>query len=657
MSSLCCRLSRPQLHSITLDSFTLRVRPFKSVRHQSFRSRLHSHSHPHSRPRPSRRLYALGLAPILCDFPSLDTVNSHPHFQTREQYLLAKSDESNQRQHSSPFKHVLAFFDYVYDTLATCFRFLHLASIFTPVILMSPAVLVGKRVAESETTGALWWYKYLIWSMEQAGPTFIKLGQWAASRTDIFPRMMCAEMSKLHSSVKPHSLSYTKSEINKAFNTKTLADVFSEFDATPLGIGAIAQVYKAKLAPQMLRSVPDSDRRSDVWVAVKVLHPHVEQKVRRDLQIMNFFASLINIVPTLEWLSLPDEVAQFGNMMRLQMDLRIESANLSIFAHNFSHRERIHFPISYSALLPGTDSPRVLVEEFVPAIPMGKLLALPSDGRVEMEEEIADMGLNAFLNMLLIDNFIHADLHPGNIMVRFVRPTKRGPSSVWTKNEHFDAHQTDTITSSLAHITDPTQFRAKLTALDRDGFRPQIVFLDAGLVTELNETDRRNFLDLFASLATFDGYRAGELMVERSRTPATVLDPDVFALKMQHLLLGVKSRTFALGNFRISEVLNTVLSMVRTHHVRMEGDFVNVVLSVLLLEGIGRQLDPNLDIFRSSLPILRKLGAMSGPDAIKHQSVTPMLKVWLALEARQFVSGSAAGINRLVRYDLLCPNV
>jgi aarF domain-containing kinase len=59
----------------------------------------------------------------------------------------------------------------------------------------------------------------------------------------------------------------------------------------------------------------------------------------------------------------------------------------------------------------------------------------------------------------------------------------------------------------------------------------------------------------------------------------------------------VKSQTFALGNIKIGDILNEVLSMVRTHHVRLEGDFVNVVLSILLLEGIGRSLEPNLDLF------------------------------------------------------------
>ena len=97
-------------------------------------------------------------------------------------------------------------------------------------------------------------------------------------------------------------------------------------------------------------------------------------------------------------------------------------------------------------------------------------------------------------------------------------------------------------------------------------------------------------------------------MIERSRSPDLAIDTETFALKMQHLVLSVKRRTFSLGQIKISDLLSEVLRNVRVHHVKMEGDFVNTVISILLLEGIGRQLDPGLDLFASALPILRQLG-------------------------------------------------
>ena len=426
-------------------------------------------------------------------------------------------------------------------------------------------------------------------------------------------------MSSLHSNAPAHSLRYTKQTIIRAFNGRPFDDIFEEFQEKPLGVGAIAQVYKAKLkadlaAPgdvdldsgqpnirQRMRKNVDvlvkstPQRTPSSYVAIKVLHPKVERLVRRDLRIMGFFAAALNAIPTLEWLSFPDEVAQFGEMMRLQLDLRIEAANLTMFRKKFKDRTTAWFPFPYADFT----TRQVLVEEFAQGIPLAAFL---EDGGGVFQKEIADEGLDAFLRMLLIDNFIHADLHPGNIMVRFYRPEQIDLSLGRHKQSDSPVHSTDVTEEVLQqlrpHRHHPDAWKTELEKLDKEGYRPQLIFIDTGLVTALNATNRKNFLDLFKAIAEFDGYRAGHLMVERCRQPDAVIDEEVFALKMQHLVLGVKSRTFALGNIKIGDVLNEVLSMVRGHHVRMEGDFVNVVISILLLEGIGRSLDPNLDLFK-----------------------------------------------------------
>src|SRR5690606_518098 len=90
------------------------------------------------------------------------------------------------------------------------------------------------------------------------------------------------------------------------------------------------QDLRAKVRKNVDVLVKSSPQRvPSSYVAIKVLHPHVDRIVHRDLSIMAFFAALINMIPTMEWLSLPDEVRQFGEMMKLQLDLRIESTNLA----------------------------------------------------------------------------------------------------------------------------------------------------------------------------------------------------------------------------------------------------------------------------------------------------------------------------------------
>ncbi len=576
---------------------------------------------------------------------------------------------------------------YLYEPLATTLRFFHLVLIFVPVIVTVPVAWLGvrRKDQDNERSGTIWWYGFLVSSMERAGPAFIKLGQWAASRTDIFPTQMCNVMSQLHSDAPAHSPAHTVRTIRQAFGGRTFDEIFEEFQEEPLGVGAIAQVYKArlradlatpdgsdlehqqqeKLSTRVRRNVDafvksSPQRVPSSYVAIKVLHPKVERIVRRDLKIMGIFASMINAIPTLEWLDLPNEVSVFGDMMRLQLDLRIESANLSVFRKHFQDRTTAWFPYPYTDFT----TRQVLVEEFAQGIPLHTFL---ERGGGVFQKEIANEGLDAFLRMLLLDNFVHADLHPGNIMVRFYKPTRPNVRLPYVHNQDptqpsspSEIDETEAILARLRpHRKDPSRWDATLAEIDSEGYRPQLIFIDTGLVTELNAPNRKNFLDLFRAVAEFDGYKAGHLMIERCRSPDAVVNGEVFALRMQNLVIQVKGRTFALGNIKIGDVLSEVLSMVRSHHVRMEGDFVNVVISILLLEGIGRSLNPDMDLFSAALPILRQLGSSDPRSVLKsfREGDFSMLRIWVGLEARRFFQASAESVEICVKSDLLSPNV
>lgn len=208
----------------------------------------------------------------------------------------------------------------------------------------------------------------------------------------------------------PHALAATKRIVAHAFG-RAFDDIFDEFDEVPLGAGAVAQVYRAKLKPDLVPPtlVEEKNFRQNFrekvdglvkvtpgqgvpssYVAVKVLHPDVGKTVNRDLRIMRFFAGLINAIPTMEWLSLPDEVDVFSDMMRLQMDLRIEGENLAKFRNNFKGRNTVTFPIPYREYT----TRDMLIEEFIHGIPLNDFL---DNGGGIYQEGMANMGLDAFL--------------------------------------------------------------------------------------------------------------------------------------------------------------------------------------------------------------------------------------------------------------------
>ncbi|OCH86059.1 ABC1-domain-containing protein [Obba rivulosa] len=583
--------------------------------------------------------------------------------------------------------------DTIWEPILTTRRIIHLLWLFVPVMLSAPMLLIGKPDAklQGDRWGAVWWYGYLTNQMQRAGPTFVKLAQWAASRADLFPALLCERLGALHSRGMPHSFAHTKRVIERVFQ-RPFDEVFEEFDHTPIGTGAIAQVYRATLKHDLIppsHLTPKRTRRKTAAVippaliqepppsvpscavAIKILHPRVNKLIERDLRIMSFFAHIISLFPGMQWLSLPEEVEVFGRMMYEQLDLRREADNLITFEKNFANRR---LPVTFPRPLRNWTTKDILVEEYQNALPLEWFL---KHGGGPYNDQLAEVGLDTFLNMLLLDNFVHSDLHPGNIMIKFVKPAQtltikgaiesifgHSSSEERTSQPHTAAADAlnDAVVSHLRELHyDPPAWRAELESLHEQGYMPEIVFIDAGLVTTLDGANRKNFLDLFRAVAEFDGYHAGMLMVERCRTPELAVDPETFALRMQHIVLNVKRKTFSLGQIKISDILTEVLRAVRQHHVKMEADFVNTVIAILLLEGIGRQLDPDLDLFKSALPILRQLGRQMSTQETMAQvpsgNIGAFLKVWVWLEARELASAAFVNADDLVKYDWLCPSV
>lgn len=632
---------------------------------------------------------AIGLTAYFNNIQTInnDTLPIHPNGDTFEQGLFLSSqkqfkdkvkrerEEIVSRHKSKLIRYIIRLCFKIHDNLiepiAIVLRFFELSTLFLPILLTYPMNWIGGKVTihgTRETKGALLWFRLVRKILEICGPNFIKLGQWAASRTDILSPAFCDELSKLHSKSKGHSLIFSKEQLCKAFDEENFDVIFEEFNEKPSGVGAIAQVYIGKLSKDFLKKKQETMHfseqtkeffRNDNLIAIKILHPNVRNQIRRDLQIMNFFANVINSIPTMEWLSLPDEVEQFSFFMNLQLDLRIESMNLLKFKENFKISLDVKFPQTFLEIT----NPDVLFEEYINAFKMEDFLKIKNKmNEAELSQRISTPFVNAFLEMMITHDFVHADLHPGNVMIYFVKLNRQGTKCMSSKEESIKIIEKLNELYPLdaqGNIEDDrmTVFVEKLKDI-MSVYTPQICFIDTGLVNELNEKNRTNFMALFNALVRFDGYQAGELMIERSRTPETAIDKEVFAFKVEKLVDKVKKQTFTLGTVSIGDLLQQMLNMVRQHHVKMEGDFVSIVVAILLLEGIGRQLDPNMDLFTSSLPILREYGLHKDSKKLwgSDTSRLSMLKIWIGLELRALLKLSTVQLRYLVDTDQLCPN-
>lgn len=268
----------------------------------------------------------------------------------------------------------------IWEGITLLVRAVHLAFLFFPATALAPfadkfSVAFRRR-----------WLSLMRRTLEKAGPAFIKWGQWAATRPDLFPSDLCVELAKLHSAAPAHGFAYSKAAIEKAFG-RELSEIFESFEENPVASGSIAQIHRATLKHQ----------HPGKHVAVKVRHPNVGESIKRDFLLINLVAKASNIIPGLSWLRLDESVRQFAVFMMSQVDLSREAAHLSRFIYNFRRWRHVSFP---KPLYPFVH-PSVLVETFENGESVSRFMD-EIEGNARMKKDLAHIGTYAFLKMLLV---------------------------------------------------------------------------------------------------------------------------------------------------------------------------------------------------------------------------------------------------------------
>ncbi|KAM8861629.1 putative aarF domain-containing protein kinase 2 [Synchiropus picturatus] len=487
---------------------------------------------------------------------------------------------------------------------------------FGPLLLLSPLALLS-------STCASLWLDALLWVTETSGPTFIKLGQWASTRRDIFPLEFCERFSRLHVQVRPHSWSHTKQCLRRAFGDNWRKVLLFQ-SKEPVGSGCVAQVYRGWAradqvedpAFQLLVEEMEREDLREAWeipglrgvigsiqklwrgsqeeeeesvgheepesghlipVAIKVIHPGIRRQVEMDLMVMKAGSWILHRLPGLQWLSLYEIVQEFEKLMTRQIDLRFEAQNMERFRNNFRHVDYVKFPTPLRPFVTRT----VLVETFEESEPISSYLQ--SNVPQEVKQRIARMGVDTLLKMVFEDNFVHGDLHPGNILVQSCGDGDA--ASAGGKTTLTDLW--DTVVVSIRPEPSPLQ----------------LVLLDAGIVAQLSNRDLQNFRDVFTAVVLQQGERVADLILHHARANECK-DVALFKKEMSRLVDDAVSNTLSLGKVQVAELLSRVFGLLIKHKVKLESNFASIVFAIMVLEGLGRSLDPNLDILQLAKPML-----------------------------------------------------
>jgi ubiquinone biosynthesis protein len=233
---------------------------------------------------------------------------------------------------------------------------------------------------------------------EKMGPTFIKLGQLLSTRTDLFPPAYIEALSRLRDNVEPVDAAEIFRTIEEELGAK-VSRVFPEFDPVPLASASLGQVHRAVL-------------RDGREVVVKVQRPEARRQATEDMEALGQIAELLDhhtqFGKRYQFTKLLEE---FRHTLFQELDYRQEASHLATMAENLREYDRLVIPEA----VPDLSTSRVLTMEHIHGTKISLLQPLD---RVELHgDELADQLFRAYLQQILVDGFVHADPHPGNVFV------------------------------------------------------------------------------------------------------------------------------------------------------------------------------------------------------------------------------------------------
>ncbi len=384
-----------------------------------------------------------------------------------------------------------------------------------------------------------WWLRV---TMSALGATFIKMGQVMSTRPDLFAPEIIDQLRHLQDHLPPFSFRRVKATI-EADLRQPLASLFSEFDEQPVAAASVAQVHRARL----------KDGRE---VAVKVLRPNVRRQVERDAVILIGLARLIALRPLWRLNDPVSHTRHFVDAIIDQTDLGIEAANYTRFRRNFAGDPDVSFPEVYAEFC----SARVLTMEFVRGEKIDALRAGTRDPKV------AQVVRRTMLKMCFEDGFVHADLHPGNMVVR-------------------------------------------------DGSK--LVIFDVGLAKQLDEDILAQFIDMSKCIAMGT---PDDIVLHLKRFHKYLGEIDWAALRVDVEKFALAFRGKDTAKLEYGELFAEMFVIGRNHHIHPVPDMMLVFVALITAQGIGKMLEPEHNIFSTLamylIPVLMKRNEKV-PDTIE----------------------------------------
>lgn len=376
----------------------------------------------------------------------------------------------------------------------------------------------------------------LVDALIELGPAFIKLGQLLSTRRDLLPEHLADELATLQDQVPAFDCDVATTEIEQAIG-QPITDCFQQFESLPLASASIAQVHAAELL----------DGRP---VVIKLRRPKIEDQVKQDLDLLESIAAVVDrTFIDAKRLHLKEIIRDYQMIILGELNFIQEAANATRLRDLWLPRGKLYVPEVYSQFT----RDNIIVMERVYGIGIGNRSQLV-EAQVNLEK-LANLGVEIFFTQVFTDNFFHADMHPGNILV---------------------------------DITDP--------------YNPTYIALDCAIIGCLTRQDRaylgRNLIGFFNQ-----NYRdIAEAHVDSGWVPAHI-DIDAFEAVIRKTCEPLFGKTMA--DIAFGALLIELFGAARQFEMEVQPQLVLLQKTLLNIEGIGRHLYGDLDLWQTAAPFMR----------------------------------------------------
>jgi len=278
------------------------------------------------------------------------------------------------------------------------------------------------------------------------------------------------------------------------------------------------------------------------------MHPNTVRDISRDIYLINMLARFVDRwVPSVDFLCLPDLALAWTNQLAAQVDFRVEAENLASFQNNFKDIPYVKFPH------PVASTRQVLIESFAIGEPMtNERLAKQSD---YMKDKLSFAGLNCFCKMLLRDNFIHSDMHPGNLLIN----TESDP--------------------------------------------PSVTLIDVGLVQRLGAEEAHLSNELMLGFCTWDAERIARTLLAAG-SKQKWCNESKFIQEIKEVVQLYRPQGQSGEYTDMSDVLAGCFNVIRANKVQMDSQYVSFLVGLLTLESFIMTLNPKFNIAAHCTPWL-----------------------------------------------------